>query len=414
LLEIRSDGHQTMMPPSVHPNGEQIAWECEGEPARVSGDELAQSVTRLAIACLLVRHWPAAGARHDFALALAAALLDGGLDPAQARHPIEVVSRQVGDNEVDDRVRCVDSTVRKREAGAPVLGASLLLETLPPTVAKTLLSWLDINHDELSVVEAFNKEYAVVPVGGRTVILRERRGAKTGLLAVEFMRKQDFELLHFNKTFMTSGKSASASRFWLTHPDRRTYDQMVFQPGQVPPNSYNLWRGFAVVPRDGSCERFLDHVHRTICCGDEIPFRYVVAWMADAVQNPTRRPGTALALRGREGTGKGVFCREFGKLFGQHFKHVSHPRHFTGNFNAHLMDCCLLYADEAFWAGDKTGEGVLKALITEPTIMIEMNKDVIQMPNYVRILISSNHDLVVPTGFEARRFLVLDISDAHM
>jgi hypothetical protein len=32
----------------------------------------------------------------------------------------------------------------------------------------------------------------------------------------------------------------------------------------------------------------------------------------------------------------------------------------------------VVYADEAFWAGDKKAEGVLKAMITEDTIQIEM------------------------------------------
>jgi len=31
----------------------------------------------------------------------------------------------------------------------------------------------------------------------------------------------------------------------------------------------------------------------------------------------------------------------------------------VGNFNAHLIDCVLLFADEAFWAGDKQGENTL-------------------------------------------------------
>ena len=72
-----------------------------------------------------------------------------------------------------------------------------------------------------------------------------------------------------------------------------------------------------------------------------------------------------MVLRGGRGTGKGVVARAIGRLFGQHFVHVSHARHLTGNFNAHLAECVLLFVDEAFWAGDKQGEAQLKRMITE-------------------------------------------------
>ena len=43
-----------------------------------------------------------------------------------------------------------------------------------------------------------------------------------------------------------------------------------------------------------------------------------------------------------------------------------------------MRDKLVVYADEAFWAGDKKAEGVLKAMITEDTIQIEMKgKDVV-------------------------------------
>jgi len=45
--------------------------------------------------------------------------------------------------------------------------------------------------------------------------------------------------------------------------------------------------------------------------------------------------------------------------------------HFVDRFNAHLRDCIVLFADEAFFAGDKQNEGVLKVLITEPYLAIE-------------------------------------------
>src|SRR5215211_2585725 len=57
LVELRSGGQHTVFPPSTHPSGEAIEWDREGEPARLTGEELIGAVGRLAAASLLARHW---------------------------------------------------------------------------------------------------------------------------------------------------------------------------------------------------------------------------------------------------------------------------------------------------------------------------------------------------------------------
>ena len=130
------------------------------------------------------------------------------------------------------------------------------------------------------------------------------------------------------------------------------------------------------------------------------------------VQHPRKRLGVSLVLRSDEqGTGKGLFAKIFGHLFGKHYLHVTNPRHLTGNFNAHLIDCLLLFADEAFWAGDKSAEGALKTLITEELRAVEIKgKDVFQARNFTRLLIASNKSWVVPSELHDRRFVILDVN----
>lgn len=271
-----------------------------------------------------------------------------------------------------------------------------------------------------TILDEFNMRYAVVCVGTNTVILRNWFCPESERYKTDFMRKSDFNLLHENRfVAMSNGygkiRRQPASQFWLKHPQRRTYEQVIFAPGVKDERYYNLWRGFAVEPRPGNWSLFNNHIYENICQGNFDIYEYVFAWMADAVQNPNNRPGTALVLRGSQGTGKGVFCREFGSLFGQHYLQISNSRHLTGNFNAHLKDCLILYADEAFWAGDKQGEGSLKALITEPDLVVEMKgRDAVRMPNRVRLLVSSNNAWVIPAGMEERRFCVLDIGEKRI
>jgi len=60
----------------------------------------------------------------------------------------------------------------------------------------------------------------------------------------------------------------------------------------------------------------------------------------------------------------------------------------------------------------KSIEGVLKGMVTDPTVPIEYKgKDIININNYKRIIICSNESVPVPVGLDDRRFLLLDVSD---
>jgi hypothetical protein len=73
-----------------------------------------------------------------------------------------------------------------------------------------------------------------------------------------------------------------------------------------------------------------------------------------------------------------------------------------------------LFADEAFWAGDKKGESVLKGLITERTLVIEQKGiDAVQWPNRLKVMMAANAAWVVPASYHERRFAVFDVSNRY-
>src|SRR3954468_8668933 len=133
------------------------------------------------------------------------------------------------------------------------------------------------------------------------------------------------------------------------------------------------------------------------------------------VQHPDQPGEVALVLRGKKGTGKGTLGNWLIKLLGQHGMHIAHAKHLVGNFNAHLRDAVFVFADEAFFAGDKQHEGVLKALGRGPPITIEGKyHNPVMMANMTHILMASNSDWVVPATTDERRFCVMDVSDSHI
>jgi phage/plasmid-associated DNA primase len=223
-------------------------------------------------------------------------------------------------------------------------------------------------------------------------------------------------MTYANKKKYYGEKSIPAAKLWLESEDRREYEGVVFEPGRNISGYYNLWRGFAVEPEEGDWSLLQEHIYRVIAGGNEEQFNYIISWMARIAQNPGgERPGTSIVLRGRQGTGKGIFVSNFGKLFGSHFLHITNQNQVTGRFNAHLKDALVVYVDEGFWAGDKSAEGVLKGMVTEELHMIEpKGKDAFAVRNYINLIIASNNLHVVPAGLEERRFVVEDVSEERI
>lgn len=271
---------------------------------------------------------------------------------------------------------------------------------------------------EPGALHEMNARRAVVNWKGRTLILTELRDPNFNRMCFELSSPGDLKSWCSNKFVAVEGPKGvmhmNLGAWWLAHPERREYQGVVFAPRKTVPGFYNLWIGFAVEPSPGDCSLWMQMVRDVICSGDEALYRYVIAWCADAVQNPTERPGVVLVLIGKQGKGKGTFACGVGELFGEHFLPLRHSRHLVGNFNAHLANVLLLFADEAFYAGDKQHEGALKGLITEPTIPIEYKgKDVVNVQNHLRIIMGSNQSWVVPAAMDDRRFCVIEVSNAQ-
>lgn len=202
-------------------------------------------------------------------------------------------------------------------------------------------------------------------------------------------------------------------KWWLEHAQRREYLALRFFPGRPEEvDGYlNMWRGWSVIPKPGDWSLMREHVRRILASGDEACADYILRWAAWAVQNPGEPAEVALALRGGRGTGKGIFARALKYLFGQHGLQVNSPTQLTGRFNAHLRDCCLLFADEAIVPGDKAAESVLKGLITEPELTIEgKGVNLVQARNRLHVIMASNEEWVVPAGIDERRFAVFEVS----
>lgn len=297
-----------------------------------------------------------------------------------------------------------------------------LVEATPLWEPKPVTELSEIELAIKAKIEELNRKYATAMVRGKYVILEpDRMDPSLQCSSVEIIHPSSLTS-KFAHDKITVGYKAdnkpivkNAVSVWLESPDRRNYEGIVFDPGVDHGSQYfNYWRGFSLKPKEGKIDLYLQHIHEVIADGDTAVYDHIIALMADAVQLRPR-PGVALAIIGQQGVGKGVFVNNFGRLFGAHYLHISQNSHLIGKFNRHLAEGMIVFVDEAFWAGDKAAEGVLKALITEDRMMIEAKGvDAIQIKNHTRIFMASNNDWIVPAGLEERRFFVVKASEKYI
>jgi len=284
-----------------------------------------------------------------------------------------------------------------------------------------------------STLFKMNEKHCVLPIGGKTRVATwgddpNFPGRETITM---FSSIGDFRALHDKYRYEYRTQAGETQRvglgtWWVKQPGRRQHDGgMRFMPTRdedLVDGTLNLWRGFAVPARrpEGKsgaegCKLFLDHGLKVICSGNEAHFEYLIkreAWIA----KHRRRSETAVALRTEEeGTGKGVWARTIGRLYGRHSMQLLRPEHVVGKFNPHLESLLMVIADEAMFVGDPRHRNVLHGLITEPVIPIERKfVDVYNAENYLNLYTLSNSPHLIDPGIKGgRRYLVPTVSSEH-
>lgn len=259
----------------------------------------------------------------------------------------------------------------------------------------------------MDATQRLNKTYSQVKISNKVRIWDGK----------SFLCKADFiDLEASNGEWVDNGKKKKFipdTSVWLKNGDRNLYTDATFYPGDVDANTFNLWEGWKIEPRqDRSYHLFKKHLVDNICNGRRDYAAWLWQWMAQQIQHPEKKPGTAVALRGLKGCGKSIFADIFGELFGNNYMTLANDGQALNRFNGMYEQTLLCCMDEAFWAGNKKGEGVLKNLITANKLWIERKGlEGYNAPNYTRFILVTNSDWIIPTTWDERRYFVLDVQD---
>lgn len=272
-----------------------------------------------------------------------------------------------------------------------------------------------------------NAKYGVVNMGGKAVIVSERWNSSAEEFETEFSIPTSLDTLTKNIPMRIPGFSAPVSlyKFWEQHPDRRTYNDITFEPNahtfrkpgqiRVLPDGdvYNLFQGYIYDPDAAtSCQMILDHIKEVWCSGDLIDYEYTINWLAHLFQYPERLSQTALVLQSVPGAGKGIIIENcIVKPLGIHAMSTSNPEDVSGRFNLHLSMNIFFFANEMNFTAQNSLKSTLKTIVETETRTIEAkNVNRIKARNYSSLIFASNNQWVLNLDHGDRRYVYLTVS----
>ena len=447
-VEFKGHGRQVVAPGSIHPDTQE-RYVLDNDTVKLevmdivdAPPKLVEAVVRDAnkrsvipgaqlyttgqLQATLVQLDPTEFRDHDkwlkFMMACHAATQGEGLD--------EFVTWSTGDPEFAHHGSSIayrwDTLDADKAQGISHLTFRKVVEDHGGTVPADREAYAEIDADEDTDLKSpkpwlqqLNDEWTLIATNGQVRAYREEKqllGDQEQIIVADYPVAAFEKLLSNRKV---EGKPLGKT--WVEWIHRNECAGIVFMPDTAErfpevngTRYFNLWRGFAVEPNgSASCDMLYQLIRETLADGDQKVADYVINWLAYAVQYPGDPAEVAVVFRGGKGTGKGTLGRAFFNLFGTHGMQITSPTLLTGRFNSHLRNTVALFADEAFYAGDKTGESVLKGLLTEPYLMFEgKGTNAFMGQNCLHVMMASNQDWVVPAGTDGeRRFAVFQVSD---
>lgn len=209
---------------------------------------------------------------------------------------------------------------------------------------------------------------------------------------------------------------------WIkANPNMITYDKMDYypNPNDCPKNCYNLWKKFDVelITEYKYLNDDLDFLlnHILILCGNnQEVFNFVIKYLAHLFYKPEEKIGKMILFASKEGTGKSMFYSLLKSMIGTRFYSIGDvKKNLIGNFNSSLLNSYVINLEEVDYFSSKDGADILKNLITETDLEVNVKgKDPKIIKSVHRFIGNTNH-VVMPLKISVndRRYCIIRSSD---
>lgn len=160
LIELRATGTQSLLPGSIHPEGDLYCTE-KWIPINFAELTVAQCVSklnRIASIAILAHAYPGKGSRHDYVHALTGALSRAQWPEDEIIELLDILLDSVNDpGDRSQRDRTVKNTIAHERSGDRVAGWQTLGEWLHPKDREKLKTWLRPSTPIVTPVRVFKK-----------------------------------------------------------------------------------------------------------------------------------------------------------------------------------------------------------------------------------------------------------------
>jgi putative DNA primase/helicase len=172
LVELRSDGTQTMLPPSIHPSGHKLQFRYINDSApAVDYADLLVATQRIAACSVIARSW-SEGSRHQLALAFAGMMYKADFNQDLAENVVNTICNFTKDEEMADRLNAVTTTYA--QDASSISGYGIMVDVLGVNTARKIAEWLDIGADNTDVIEADGAAPTILPTTNEDEITEEK------------------------------------------------------------------------------------------------------------------------------------------------------------------------------------------------------------------------------------------------
>lgn len=202
--------------------------------------------------------------------------------------------------------------------------------------------------------------------------------------------------------------------FWTGHADRHTYRRIAFTNRALRADTYNLYRGLGVTPKEGKCALILEHIRDVFASGDQAVADAIVELLAWQIQNIGKPSRIVVVMKTKkQQAGKGLILGDvMARIYGPSGFVPSTTDQVLGRFNDAIRGRSFIFLDEVLFAGDKRAADAVKSLSTCTEIGIETKGlPIVQCPIAINLWLASNHDNAAHIEEHDARYWVLDVSE---